>query len=54
MAAFAVSSEFFKLVDLPFGDGVEMTEHSAITTGETTQSQLIHIMVLKCMFLCAT
>ena len=49
-------NELFKLVGLQLRDGLEMAGGSTILLGETWHSHccFTHIMILKCMSLCAT
>ena len=47
-------TDLSKLVDLHLGDGLEIAGDSGITLGKTVLSLLIHIMILKCLPLCAT
>ena len=54
IAAVVSWDRVLNLIQVYFGDGLEMAGHSAVRLGKTAQSLLIHIMVWKYMSLLAT
>ena len=47
-------TELIKFKEIYLEDGLEIAGSLVITPGETAKRLLIHIMVLRCMFLCST